>query len=492
MKKTQKKNAEPASAGSNGLEGLTVVGGAVTAVPPIVSEETEIAKGLDKIGVAAKGLKLSLPKTPKIPSLVGLKGTMEEMKAAVSQMDEGVANALKFINDSERRLHRCHDNIERKIVARATKETAQKMREYLDEALGLEDGILRASAAVAYIRETLSGQYDSADEARKALADLTDHGLLVLSDENGRIMIGYQHYDVSGKFELDEDDLAKVSGVVAAFSRGLVTLEKQRRVEQTKTMGMEATITIDEVNAGKNGRCLMEVPAEQMDGGKWRGGGFVLLEFRENNVAPIRASGAVEGLIAKMVEMGVRLPRYTLDARVPPGGGNHDAFCRVVDAVRRDKGLSIAEAEEVVRKEQALWYLIRRGLKSHHAKKLLAKSIEELKGKAEITGTQFFGLNGSEGKPVTGKMAYLEFPGDFNQGNSQTISSPFFLATRSEEGGFEVTELPAHLQPILGHHVGKKYPGFENDQDCPPQIGRLLRAIRGKEEMAVMSTADTK
>jgi len=153
-------------------------------------EHVEIGNGLQNIGEAAKGLKLSLPKLPMVPNLSGLNATVDEMNKAVQDINEGVANAVKFIDETYRAIDACKNNIELKVVKRAREATADKMQSYINDVLGHKDEILKAAAAVAYIRTVLSRQHDSEQEAREALAELGDHKLLVMS-EKGPIIIGY-------------------------------------------------------------------------------------------------------------------------------------------------------------------------------------------------------------------------------------------------------------------------------------------------------------
>lgn len=457
-------------------------------------KEQIVAKSFGQLDAVVKELKLKIPTLRSLPSLSGLANVVGEKVKAVRQIEEDVAGVVKFICASNNQLAACQDRLERKIVADEIAKPMAEMEAYLKDVLEQDDKVFKTAAAVAYLKTTFSGQPASYDEGRQMLADLTGRGLLAQAG-SGPILIGYQHFTINPSFGLDVEDIAEINQVVAKFSRTLQTLENQRRQEQTKTMEEESEIELGVALSGNVGKCLVHVPAESYidrrdgDKEKWRGGGNLLVDFRKEDVIPLKASGSIERLVAQMAAMKVKLPKHTLLWQCPPGMGK--AYDRVVEAVENSHAVPRQQAEEIVRKIQALWWLIHRGINRFKENSLREAIRQEMAEAATITAQQFFGLNGSAGKPVEG-TALLQFKGVFRQKNEDTIFEPFFLVKRGENEGkgfFEVTEVPEHLKEVLGEYVGKQFPTSSEYHECPEQLGRLIRAMRGQEEMAVQTAA---
>ena len=193
-----------------------------------------VATGLDKLKEAVKGLKLQVPKLRELPDISGLEGTVEGKIQAVHQVQEDVANALKFLDNVKRQIAKHQDRLARKIAISETAGDVAEMKEYLNGALALEDQIYRQAAAIAYLKSVLSGDFKTYEEAAEVLHDLETRGLLVKAGRDGPIMVGFQHYEVSDRFGLDSEDLEEVSGTIGQFSRCLMTLVRQDRQEKTE------------------------------------------------------------------------------------------------------------------------------------------------------------------------------------------------------------------------------------------------------------------
>jgi len=449
-----------------------------------------VANGLDKLKEAVKDLKLQVPRLRELPSLAQLGATVEGKIQAVSQIQEGVENALKFLAEVRAQVSKYNDNrLARKIVVEESSRDVAEMQEYLDSVLTLDDKIFRQAAGVAYLKTVLSAEFQDYDEAANALRDLETRGLLVkAAGKEGPILVGYQRYTVSEKFGLEKEDLAEINETVAKFSRTLMGLVSQRRQEQTKEVQQEVDISLQEALAGKNGKCLLEVPAEsyvdRRDGKeKWRGGGSLLVDFRGKEVLPILGIGSIENAVVGMAKADIRLPRYTLEWETPPGSGDK-AFKRVQAGVMETLGLNAADAEAYINKMKALWHLIRRAVRSLQDREAMAKLREEFQRKADLTPAEFFGFNGRTHHGI----ACLEFQGAFRQKAGQASTyNLFFLATRCQKVNkeiVEVTEVPPHLQDVLGGFVGKSFPAEDNFTGCPGQLGRILRGIRGQIDLA--------
>jgi len=432
-----------------------------------------------------------VPKIRALPSLdtEDIRSTISQKVSACHQIQEDVANALKFLADVRTLIGEQEDRTARRIVEAETAKSVKEMQEYLNDVLTLEDEIYRQHSALAYIKSVLSQKFTDYDQAQEVLGDLCQRELLVQTGREGPILIGYQRYAVDPKFGFEAEDIEEISGAVANFSKCLMTLVRQQRQEKKEEAEEDADIDLADAVAGKNGKCLLEVPAEEYEDreGKsaWRGGGSLLVEFTEKEIVPILGIGSIENAIKGMVVSNVSLARYTMDWDSPPGHGKK-AFDRVRAGVMETVGLNAVEAEAYVNKMKALWWLIRRAVNSLKNKEETGRIKEEFQQKAEISAEQFFGLNGSK-NPAQG-TALLSFEGAFHQkGDKPSVYNLFFLATRGEENGVEtveVTEVPDHLQNLVGGLRGKKFPTENNFSGCPVQLGRILRGIRSQMDLA--------
>lgn len=454
---------------------------------------TTTVTDLSQLGKAMETAKLAIPKLNSIPTLEGLGDSVQGKLDAVAKIETDVASAMKYRFDATRRLAGCKTKLEKRIVLSEVEGPMKDMDDYIGSVLGMKDVVLKARAASAYLNAMFSQSYESNEEAMKALDAMAERGLLV-KDGKGQIVLGYQHYSVSPAFGLDDDDLAGLAQVIQTFSNALKQLENQRREEVKVTMTAQAEISLEDVRAGKNGLCMIEVPAQRYKEGdewKWRGGGFLLANFQDEEVVPVMASGSIESMVRNMTEIEVVLQRRTLGYNQPPGWnkGSFDAF---VGALEHKLGLSEAEAGVYVRKAQGLWWLIQRGVELRNQLNKTAASRTEMAAKATITSAQFFGLNGSSNNPVIGQPALLEYKGAWRQDKGDNIYGMFFLAVRTkegEEGFFNLTEVPPHLKELFGHMVGKRFPINEKYAGWPGQLAQVVRAMFGQAEMEVAVAA---
>lgn len=444
--------------------------------------------GLENINEAVKGLKLTIQKLPKPLDLSKIGTTIEEKIRDVGLIGEDVANALQFLKNVRGCLNEYDDNrLAQKIVVSETAENVAEMEEYLAGILVHPDLIYRQAAAIAYLKSALSGDFKSREEADEALRDMEKRGLLI-KDRTGRVIVGYQHYKVSDEFGMEAEDLTEIGETVSKFSRLLKTLVYQQRQQETDEAEEMATTAIEDVMGDdkKNGTCLTEVPPEMFQDGegkdRWRGGGQLFVRFTCKEVIPIKGIGSIERIVREMVEFGVRLPRYTLSKKAPPGSGN--SFERARKAIESSLGLNVEQAQNFLNKEKVLWYLIQRAYKAAQSKKSVDKLKKEFLEKATITPCQFFGFNGSGG-PQEG-TACLAFDGVFQQ-EEEKVYGLFFMVNASNNESKRtvvVTEVPKHLNDLLGEYVGAESLAEDDFFSCPPPLRKIIRAIRGQVEMA--------
>jgi len=445
-----------------------------------------VATSLEELGGAVKDLKLNIPKLRALPSLAGIGETIEQKLEAVAQVGEDVANAVRFLSEVNKNLAQYNGNrTALKIVRSQSEKGVEDMNNYLNAVFSLDDVIYQQAAAIAYVKAILSQDFKTAKKAFEALRELEDRSILLPAKQGqGRVIIGYQYYEVSEKFSMEPDDLAELSATIANFSRLLKTLIFQQRQEDLEKARREAEITLEEAMDGKNGKCLLEVPAENFVDKSgvehWRGGGNLMVELVDKEVIPLYAIGSIEGLIRKVSGNGVWLPRFTLEQPVAPGTGN--SFKKVCDAIMRQHRLNREDAQDYLNQERTLWFLINRATRALRMKKAVETTREEFFNKATISPEEFFGLNGSTDHPQNG-IACLEFKGTFKT-KTNDIEGLFILASRA---GYDITliEVPKHLEKTFGEFIGKKFPATDDFDKCPQDLRRVLRGIRGQVRMTV-------
>jgi len=477
------------------------------AMPQKKDGDEQVVEGLDQLNKLAGRIKLRAPRLRALPDVSGKGQTVKEKIQTVKQIREDVGNAMAWLHSVAEEVASYDPETEdgrlgRRIAEEEYKGDVTETNTYLDDILASEDLLWKSAAAAAYIKSRLSGDFRTYQEAFDALRDLETRKLLAEA-VNGAIRVGYKHYQVNPEFAIAPDDIAQFSGVIATFSKTLMGLVRQQRQEITKELQEQSEMSLEEAMAAanKDGKCLLAIPPESYigQGGKemWGGGGNLLVHFSAQKVVPLRATGSIERSVDDMLKLRVFLPRYTVSWGTAPASGC-DALAKAVSwamanieiydkGLKRKRTLNSDEAKEYVRLERLLWRWLNRTHKDLKAKKAMEAQRTEFSGKATIKPPEAFGLNGDAGNPKYG-IALLEFNGTFRQSDGKSIPSPFLLVSLSEEEGqtmIEIVGLPRHLQSFLGEFAGKKYPVRDSFNSCPPQLRRMLRAIRGQVEMAM-------
>ena len=380
-------------------------------------------------------IKLSVPNFVYTKSLDLVAKAKERIEAA-HQLETEVADAVNFVYKASQELAKCSDEVECKILHDEMDATLAEIEKYLENVFNLEDKILVSAIARSYIETSLSQNFSDGTAAREMLQDLIDRKLLIKADQNGAISVGYNKYNI-GNFGLNSKEVEKIGKKADEFSKFIMKLENQRRQAQVKDMTERSEISLDEAANGKNGMCILNVPPEPYtkDGvQRWRGGGYILLDFKFNCVFPIEASGSIENLVEQMVGLHVQLERRTLSWDRPPTGRDES-----ISEIMRNFKLSFDNAQEFVKKAQALWYLIKRGIKRLDNLEERNQIKKEMAKKASLETLKFFPKGTmSEGTSL------LYFSGVVNE-----IDEPFFLAkrlVRENNEFFKVEEFAPHLK----------------------------------------------
>lgn len=438
-----------------------------------------VVRDLADLGKLAGEIKVQVIQLGSLPDLSNLGATIEEKIAAVEGIRAGVKSAIGFLRNVDKQMMTYADNrLARQIVEEETADGVLRAKKYLDQALSLPEKVYKRAAALAYTQAVLSGDFTTHEEAFRALRNLENRDLLVKADK-GRIIISYIHYQPAEVFGTDPEDLREISEVVAQFSRDLKVLVAEQRSKEKQQALAAANITLADAANGKNGMCLMKVPAEKYTDGTgkeaWRAGGELLVRVTDDEMIPINGIGDIERLINNAVEMGVAIKMYQLGWDVPPGWSK-ESFGRVQSGVMRSMGFTPEEATEYIKKTQAVWWLIHRAIVAYRAAEGVEQARKDLQAKATITVAQFFGID--EANPQKG-TAFLGFDGCFKSGGKE-VHHLFFTAESTEGDKIKVIEVPEHVTELLGDYVGKEFP-IDN---CPGQLGSVITAIKGQTELA--------
>ena len=443
-----------------------------------------VGEGFEDLKAIAGSLKLAVPKLGAIPSLDSLGSSVEERVSVAKGLEKDIPAAAGYIV-AVRKMILPADRLERKFMIADTMGHVKKMEAYLSDVLSLEDVIFRQVAAVAYLTAVLSQDFKTVEEVSSVLEDLNNRQLLVKAS-NGPIFIGYQRYQISDKFGLEEEDLKAIGEVVAQFARRRLVIFNQQRQSQLDKAKQDASLSTAEFLQGGEGKCIMEVLAESFldenGGERWRGGGQLCVDVTAQEVIPILGIGSLEPIVNTMVQLKVRLPRNLMERDSAPSFFELKKLKTVQDLQLDDR-----EIQEHIKKMQVLWHLVDRAIKPLEDQEKMEEIKEDFCRKSTISPAQFFGLTKD---PAEG-IACLAFKGTFYQDGKPSIYNLFFLATITKDDGIdivEVVEVPEHLQDFLGKFVGKKYPAKDNFLDFPKTLGRVLRGIRSsldiKAEMA--------
>ena len=434
--------------------------------------------------IAQQPKKITIP-TFQSPDLRGLGSDVKKMKVEMAKITSGVTEAVTFIRSADQQLAEyAGDKLGLKLAKASVGAGVERAKTYLNERLTCNveiEGvpIPKQVAAVAYLQAVLAVEVkDDEEVAFTAMRDLVDQGILELkvdSDKNF-VMVGYQGYKVSGKWGFDEGDNTDITASLKKFADGIRIVRKHKREEQVAGMETRVTVTLKEVEAERDGICLLKIrpePRFNKDSGEplldkvtekqlYHPGGNLLVEFKGDVVRPICASGAIEKAVEDMVRAKVWISYKSLTM----------------------------ERFELNRREERnyfllalrLWTLVTNGIDGYHAENAQEYAVRELNERAEISAMEFFGLNGATGAPVNGKLALLKADGAYqHKGRGPKYFDPCFLVKGEGEGEerfFELVAIPPQLNELMSHHVGKKFPAGKNFGACP--FGNLVRFVKNQ------------
>jgi len=452
-------------------------------------KKTVVITDISQLGEAVKAISIKIPEL-KAPDLAGVEGDVDALANAMKAAREGVSNALAIKRQTDGLLAKFAGDKDKLKAAKLQVATSLAgIEQFLTDILGHGHTLVKQAAAIAYIQASLSVDFKNEREAHAALYDLENPRGIMAPVKDGPILIGYKRYSLDPKWKFQPEDVADISVAIDQFATRLQKLVKDQRQLDGAILEKRATISFEDMLAGDNGTCVIDVPPEQIRNDQWLGGGKLLVEANSQNVTPVAAVGSIERVVAEMISRRVKVLRHQIDWAFAPASGK--SFEKVRYAVACQLRISDDDAEIWVNKMKSLWHMIDRARKEAEVKIRAAAQKEGMRAEATITPAQFFGLNGANGVPQEG-LAFLEFMGVFRTNGQQPIYDLFFTCAYSQESDtVKLVGVPDHLQNTeLGEMQGREFPADNNYRDIPEPLGRMLRAIRGKADQTAHIEGD--
>jgi len=439
----------------------------------------------------------------EVPDFSTISQDVEKQARALAQVRENIGIALESLRVANNTIAKysmpqegvdedTHMDMLRLATAKITNGRT-KAQNYLDGVFSSRDIHCRQTAAVAYVRTSLAQTFQTTTQAWEAFHDLVKRGIL-LENSTGKIVVCYKHYDLASGFEFDENHVARIGEAIGKFTRHLMTLVAEERRVATVEMSAQADISLTEAIAGKDcseglvGKCLVDVPAEHYTYCKThrqknctlnkgcdietqhRGGGKILVEFTEKDLIPLQVTGSCERVVNEMIQLNIRLPKYTLKWELAPGAGRKEQFQAMSRTIAHNLRISVEDAVYYLRGEQLLWYMIHRSILKLLADERTAAEKKEMEKEAVVESDEFFA--------GTAGVAFLEVEGMFKD-NGHPIPNIFLLATNDGEE-IEILKVPSHLKGLLGEFVGKAFPTADNFESLPDILRRIFRLLANR------------
>lgn len=396
--------------------------------------------------------------------------------------EEGVgADLLDMMSDYER------DDDKKLTIGQQRDEWRQTINRHQDFKDPYSSLLFIITEVVFWISVKAFKQHELSNELNR----LVERKILRL-DQHGEIRgLKGARFSLAERFQaLDEEYRQELTQKVAIAVGNQVT---RLREEVKKPVSQEADLTFEQFCEGVNGKALLNIPNQEevVRGMKQlRPGGTLLVEIKDGNIFPVNGLDGIQKAIASMVEAEVFLDHRTLKQGHPPGWEGD--FAEIMQDVMEDQKISQELATAYVRKMQAFWYLIQRGMKAK-AKELEINALRQLLAEdTTLTGSEFYGING---EAQTGTV-FLNYHGVF-MFKGTSCPDLFMVVERScdEEGVnyIEVIDAPEHVRKFLGERLFKvKFQEGEDFNLLPPLLERIFRAIKPNiARQAIESEAET-
>lgn len=422
-----------------------------------------------------------------------LTAVIEQKAEGAKQIREEMSHALAYLDKVEIWIEQFEEPEKKRLAQETIADSVAEMEHYTKQCLSHEEIAFRRAAGMTHLNHVFDRDVKSLQEAQELLQDLIAKEFFE-KDSEGTVAIGYDNYSLSReKWAFSPEEAKQIEEFAENFSRKLKQLIRGERIQKRSQLERKNYGTIKELKQGKEGEYfLADIPAEnyidQSGQEKWRGGGSLAVKVTESGeqkfISVVDSVGAIQPSMSEAMKLKVSLPHRSLVWKIPPGAGK--AFIRLVDGVMNRLGLKQEDAQNHVRKEQALWYLIQRAFRAFENKEEMDALKEKMAAEADISAQEFYGI---ECEPQEGQ-ALLVFEGIFmNKNSDPPVCNLFgiFNQKRDEDGELTVTFLkgPEHVEKFLAESKDKEFPAKQNFKWVPESLGRVLRGIKGQTNMAV-------
>lgn len=315
-----------------------------------------------------------------------------------------------------------------------------------------DNPVIRRAAWLEIIGYKLTCEVESPEKMAILINTMVDEGLLIPS-EDGPIEAYGKHYAVNPDSLFGDSEVAEASKLVS----------QAVSIVRRKINSSACLEALDICGTRKIGTCVVFVPpqitvvtVEGKEEIKVRPGGKITLDVGIRTIRPIEVSGGIESVVRQAMDLGVVLPRASLNAEKLP--------------------LFEGESFEKGRKLKTLWYLLVRGID-------FAGWCDEAKNEQEMIDEKQFFLQGMEGVCfVDVGVAWKWEEG----GKVIWISQPVLRAKRIRHPDNSLTieiKLPPHLRFFFFGNLNdesQKYPEGEKYSGLPLRLGALMRFYHGK------------
>ncbi|MGB9743276.1 MAG: hypothetical protein ACPLW9_00955 [Minisyncoccales bacterium] len=171
---------------------------------------------------------------------------------------------------------------------------------------------------------------------------IAEKKLVECANGEGPLKIGGQTYSVSPESMFGEPENFEVAKMLEA----LIKRVSEKTKTKIETLRQKGNDRLEALVRGLPGVYVVNVPPEKTEKG-WRSGGVLLVQSDGQKLYPLNAAGGIEEVIKEMIQNKIFLKIVSLQWDKPP-------FIPQV-------------AEELNKKVQLLWHLVKRALKNNNA-----------------------------------------------------------------------------------------------------------------------------
>lgn len=352
-------------------------------------------------------------------------------------------------------------------------DTLAEAKKAVDDMLAYPDPA-RKPAIVAYACATVDTCPSNRREVENMLLRLKN--IYFLASNPKGIKIYGDSYTVAGDFS-KEDGANQVLGKIENLVQRTVDAGReafQEAVETLRNAVGPTPLSEEDLQGGKEGRCLLDVPDSPGKDGRFFKGGYLLVESIRGEVRVLDAAGGIHRLASKMAAEKISLPvdqlghdRIELSRRVD------DERFRAMLTLNNWIRLAFAEAEKEIANEK----------RKAEFREETDQELAGLTAKASISLEEF--LSGKVGiavvdfghKPFELRLRSEGGSTDKN-GKPKLVWRVFCLAERNEAGQIRVVECPPRLATFFSDFMGFQEPG--ENYNRLGRFGHILRYLTPK------------